>query len=131
MIKGKCLCGEIKYTLTSELLDLYNCHCSQCRAFSGSSFATNASIIGNDFKISDPNHNLAKYETNKGERYFCKSCGSPIYSCAKDGEEFPTLHCGSITGYPKKGLDANIWVSEKCAWTEIDEDIQSFDGFPE
>ena len=131
MIQGKCLCGEVQYLLKSELLCLYNCHCTQCRAFSGSSFATNASILAKDLDILDSNGNLTSYETKNGHRYFCKSCGSPIYSCAKGSEEFPSLHCGSIIGHLEKKLDLNIWVSEKCSWITIDKNIEKFERAPE
>ncbi|WP_101758120.1 GFA family protein [Oceanicoccus sp. KOV_DT_Chl] len=131
MINGKCLCGEIQYSLKSELLFLYNCHCTQCRAFSGSSFATNASIIAKDLEISDKNGNMSVYKTDSGCRHFCKSCGTPIYSFGKDNEEYPTLHCGSIIGYPEKKVDANFWLSEKCSWVNINQEAENFDYAPE
>lgn len=131
MIQGKCLCGEISYTLDGELLYLYNCHCVQCRAASGSSFATNASIMGKDFHINDPGKLLSSYQTAAGSRHFCSACGSPIYCSTSDNDEFPTLQCGTITGFPDKALDANIWVSEKCSWSTIDDAIKQFDKHPQ
>ena len=105
---------------------MYNCHCVECRAFSGASFATNAAIKGADFSIQDPGSKLSQYQTKLGNRYFCGGCGSPIYSCAKGNEDFPSLHCGSITRFPDKTLDANLWVSEKCPWVEVDENLKNY-----
>jgi len=119
MIKGKCLCGEISYQLNGELLFLYNCHCEECRAFSGASHATSASISINDLSLTDGKGYLTAFETTKGTRYFCRNCGSPIYSYPVGAEEFPALHIGTITEPPEKELDANIWVSEKCPWVEL------------
>lgn len=127
MLKGKCLCGEITYTLNGELLFLYNCHCVQCRAFSGSSFATNASILKDDFEVFDPGNNLTFFEANMGKRAFCGKCGSPIYSFITGKEQFPSLHCGSISDYPEKKLDANLFTSEKCAWVQIDESVSNYE----
>ena len=107
MIKGRCLCGDVTYTLTSDLLFLYHCHCAECRRFSGSSNATNATIVGADLTIDDPHGKLTKYDLAQGGRYFCSKCGSPIYSSADDGE-FPSLHCGTIIDPPHKELDANL-----------------------
>ena len=54
MLQGKCLCGAISYTLEGELLYLYHCHCNECRAFSGASFATNAAVEAAVFTLQDP-----------------------------------------------------------------------------
>lgn len=119
MIEGKCLCGEISHQLKGDLLFMYNCHCVECRAFSGAAHATNASIAANDFQISDPKEYLRKFKTEKGTRHFCGNCGSPIYSYPVGAEKLPALHVGTITTPPQKSLDANIWVSEKCPWVEL------------
>ena len=49
MIHGKCLCGEITYTLASELLYLYHCHCVECRRFSGGSPIYSQAEQGGEF----------------------------------------------------------------------------------
>lgn len=126
MIQGKCLCGQVSYSLQSELLFLYNCHCVQCRQFSGASFATNATVTGADFTVKDPNGKLRHFATGGGNRYFCSDCGSSIYSAADDGE-FPSLHCGTISNPPDKALEANMWTSERCPWVEIDDSIKGYE----
>lgn len=128
-IEGSCLCGEVSYTLKSELLFLYHCHCIECRKFSGASNATNATVLGADLIIHDPNHKLTEYTLISGGRYFCSDCGSPIYSRADEGEIL-AIHCGSITNFPERELDANLWVSEKCPWTKIDESVKNFEKAP-
>ena len=129
MIEGSCLCGAITYTVKSDLLFLYHCHCVECRRFSGASNATNATIVAADLNISDPHKKLKTYALENGGRHFCSDCGSPIYSSA-DGGEFSSLHCGSISNLPEKKIEANLWVSEKCPWTEIDESLQNFPRAP-
>lgn len=125
MIDGKCLCGKITYTLKSDLLFMYNCHCVECRAFSGSSLACNAMITAADFELHDNENQLKSFETAGGIRKFCNHCGSPIYSHQKGFEEFPALHVGSIINPPEKAVDANTWVSEKCPWVVLSQDIPS------
>lgn len=127
MLEGKCLCGAVSFKLEGELLFLYNCHCVECRAYSGASFATNASVEACTLRLNDPGGRLRRYGTQSGGgRYFCGDCGSPIYSAASEGQEFIALHCGSLLVPPDKALDANIWVDEKCPWVELSPDVQTF-----
>lgn len=128
--EGSCLCGEVSYTLQGDLLFLYHCHCVECRKFSGSSNATNATVVRADLTIHDPNQKLREFSLMAGGRYFCSDCGSPIYSRADDGE-IVALHCGSLASFPQKELDANLWVSEKCPWTKIDENTHNFEKAPQ
>lgn len=130
MIEGTCLCGEISYQVDGELLFLYNCHCVECRAFSGAAHATNASIASSDFQVNDPMGYLTKYSTRGGVRYFCRNCGSSMYSLSKGGEDFPALHVGTIRNPPQKALDANLWTSEKCPWVELAASVASYDAAP-
>ena len=30
-MQGKCLCGGVRFTLSGEIPNLYQCHCSLCR----------------------------------------------------------------------------------------------------
>lgn len=38
---GRCLCGAVQYSVTTEIEDFYFCHCEQCRKITGSAFASN------------------------------------------------------------------------------------------
>ena len=51
MIEGSCLCGEVSYTLESDLLFLYHCHCVECRKFSGSSNAPQPEALYGLYKL--------------------------------------------------------------------------------
>jgi len=38
--QGSCLCGEVSYAVDKIELKMAHCHCSMCRKFHGSAFAT-------------------------------------------------------------------------------------------
>jgi len=40
MLRGSCLCGEVKYEIDGSLRDVRNCHCSMCRKAHGAAFRT-------------------------------------------------------------------------------------------
>ena len=42
--EGGCVCGQVRYRLTSSPLIVHCCHCSWCQRETGSSYALNALI---------------------------------------------------------------------------------------
>ena len=44
MLAGSCECGAVRYRVADEFLYASNCHCSRCRAATGSAFKPFAGI---------------------------------------------------------------------------------------
>lgn len=44
MLAGKCRCGTVRYEVSDAFLYAMNCHCSECRAATGSAFKAFAGI---------------------------------------------------------------------------------------
>jgi hypothetical protein len=38
MLRGRCGCNAVGYEVADEFIVAYNCHCSNCRATTGSAF---------------------------------------------------------------------------------------------
>ena len=38
MLRGRCACNAVGYEVADEFVVAYNCHCSNCRAMTGSAF---------------------------------------------------------------------------------------------
>ena len=83
-VTGHCLCGEIAYELANTPAMTGVCHCKNCQRQAGSAFSTLADVPRKDFTFTSgtPKLYLDK-DTDSGnsvERYFCGTCGSPLYS---------------------------------------------------
>ena len=53
MLAGKCRCGAVQYEVADAFLYAANCHCSQCRAATGSAFKSFAGIEKEKLTITD------------------------------------------------------------------------------
>ena len=38
MLRGRCACNVVAFEVSDEFVVAYNCHCSNCRALTGSAF---------------------------------------------------------------------------------------------
>ncbi len=65
---GACYCGEIRYDLKSEILNVVNCHCDFCRSHSGAAFSTYAALPYRSLKITKGREKLGCYETDEGKK---------------------------------------------------------------
>ncbi len=75
---GSCLCGAVKYTVTSEITHAGACHCAMCRKWSGGIYLGIA-VPGDGMDI-DGAENVTTFASSEwAERGFCGKCGSSLY----------------------------------------------------
>lgn len=123
-MKGHCLCGDVEYRLTGETIAMYYCHCSRCRRSSGSAFATNLAFPAAGFRIEAGSESLTIFESAPGaKRYFCRRCGSPIYTQSESRPEFVYVRAGTLDVDPGARPEIHLHVASKAAWDEICDDL--------
>ena len=128
MYKGSCLCGAIHFELKGEVTDAIYCHCSLCRKASGSAFATNGFIKASDLVLSDEKSSLAAYETSQGKRkYFCSTCGTPIYSANDATPDKFRVRLGVFDTDIEARPSSHNFITSKANWEELDEDLPMYE----
>jgi len=129
MYKASCLCGNVKYEIHGEIMDIIHCHCSRCRKVQGSAFATNGNVHNNHFKLLCDMDRLTKYETVPGNhKYFCKTCGSPMFSKNTNQPDLTRIRLGSIQSDITERPKAHIFVDSKANWDVICDDLPQYDA---
>src|SRR5258705_10729774 len=74
--RGSCLCGEVAYEIEGPFEHAHHCHCSYCRKFHGTPYATGALAPRRWLR---GERSIARYESSPGfHRWFCSRCGSPL-----------------------------------------------------
>lgn len=75
MIKGSCLCEEIKYEYHGSFNEVAVCHCNQCKKAQGTPFVTNAPVELSKFSFLQ-GAELAKafFSSPNKKRVFCSNC---------------------------------------------------------
>ena len=58
MLKGSCYCGAVKYEIHGRLLMFVNCHCPDCRKFTGSAFSSVLAVESDGFKVASGQDSL-------------------------------------------------------------------------
>ena len=81
--EGGCQCGTVRYQCPKEPLELYVCHCLECRHQSASAFGISYIVARSDLQLLRGQDNLKFWirNTDSGrtlECAFCTNCGSRL-----------------------------------------------------
>ena len=126
MLAGKCECGAVRYSVADEFLYASNCHCSRCRAATGSAFKPFAGIEREKLQITNGADGLliVGEETLNDTR--CAKCGSLLFSVVRDGA-YVHVALGSLVDSPSMRPTKHIFVGSKAPWFEITDDLPQFE----
>ncbi len=128
MYTGSCLCGSINFSINGAVTDIIHCHCSLCRKASGSAFATNGFINASDLILTDKNGTLTFYQSSEGKRkYFCKTCGAPIYSANAQSPQRYRLRLGALTCDIKERPISHNFITSKANWEDLDAQLPRYE----
>ncbi|MYM59352.1 aldehyde-activating protein [Vibrio sp. OCN044] len=129
MYKGSCLCGSIQFEIHGGITDPIYCHCSLCRKASGSAFATNGYVNNSDLQLNDKKGTLTYYESSLGKRkYFCLTCGAPIYSSNSTKPDKVRIRLGAIdTDIVERPISHNF-ITSKGNWEELETTLPVYEG---
>jgi hypothetical protein len=126
VLAGKCECGAVRYSVADEFLYASNCHCSRCRAATGSAFKPFAGIEREKLQITNGADGLliVGEETLNDTR--CAKCGSLLFSVVRDGA-YVHVALGSLVDSPSLRPTKHIFVGSKAPWFEITDDLPQFE----
>ena len=130
-MQGKCLCGGVSFSLSGELPNLYQCHCSLCRKVTGSS--SNAAFKIGRVQLSwNSGEDLIKeFQSETGfKSHFCSSCGSPLPNLTAQDSAW-WVPVGLLEGDQELQVGAHVFVGSRAGWDVVADSGQQFDEMPD
>jgi hypothetical protein len=126
LLAGMCRCGAVRYEVSDAFVYAANCHCSGCRAATGSAFKAFAGIEREKLTITEGLDDLAVFGEDDLNDTRCGACGSFLFSVVRDGA-WVHVSMGSLVDTPTIRPTHHIFVGSKAAWFEITDDLPQFD----
>ena len=125
---GECECGAVRYRVADAFLYAANCHCSRCRAATGSAFKAFAGIERERLEITDGSDRLLIVGEEDLNDTRCRACGSLLFSVVREGA-YVHVALGSLVDAPSIRPTAHIFVGSKAPWFEITDNLPQFDEY--
>ena len=130
LLKGQCLCGEVRYAVSDEFSYALNCHCSQCRRATGSAFKPFGGIERHKLQLLAGQESLLIFgDSAASHDAHCARCGSLLYSIVGDGA-YAHVTLGTMVDDPTIRPTAHIFVGSKAPWHTITDDLPQHRELP-
>jgi hypothetical protein len=122
VLAGACECGGVRYEVADAFLYAAHCHCSRCRAATGTAFKSFAGIELRKLAITTGHDRLLIVGDENANHTRCGVCGSLLFSVVRDGA-FAHVAMGSLVDAPSIRPTEHIYVGSKAPWFEITDDL--------
>ena len=130
-MKGECLCGNVKFEISEEIRNFYQCHCSLCRKVTGASANTATFVQGNAFRWISGESDIKSYKKPSGYRSdFCSVCGSLVPNSLRD-TSMVWVPAGLFDEPVASKVSVHLHTESAAAWEQDTADCVRLDGGPE
>lgn len=123
MNHGSCLCGSTQFTINGALRDARYCYCANCTKFAGTSPATWAIAERSKLTVDSPGSRVKKFNSGRGLRCFCTTCGSPVWFESLDYPEIVAIPLGVLDDGDIPTPDMHLWTQSKPKWCTINDKL--------
>lgn len=131
---GGCLCGAVRYDSSAEAPAMVAaCHCGDCQKQSGTAFSMNVGVPTDSLTVSGESIKSFEVAGTSGlpvERFFCGSCGSPLYTDVKAFEGLLFIKAGGLDDASWVEPGVEIWAESKQPWATLSADLASVPANP-
>jgi hypothetical protein len=121
-LAGGCECGAVAYEVADAFVYAANCHCSRCRAATGTAFKSFAGIEREKLALTSGQESLLIVGEETENHTRCAACGSLLFSVVRDGA-YVHVAMGSLVDAPSIRPTEHIYVGSKAPWFEITDDL--------
>ncbi len=123
MIRGSCLCRQVKYEVSGPRYPVIACHCRQCRKTSGHHVAA-TSARREEVRIAGE---VTWYASSSiARRGFCVTCGSSLFRDGPGGNL--SIFAGIIDGDTGLRPAGHIFCADRGDYYDLCDDLPKADG---
>lgn len=127
---NSCLCKKVQIEVPDDFDYMGNCHCSECRKFTGSDYSSVGGLSSDKFRLTSGEDFIIVYPKSEDtELAFCSTCGSSLFS-RKLKTEMHNIRLGILDDIPTHKPSFHIYTGSKASWNEITDGLQQFEKGP-
>ena len=127
-LRGRCLCGGVRFEIDGRVSGIGQCHCSKCRRVSGAGSIAELMTSKKSLRFTDGEERQKSFRQESGYCVtFCERCGSPLPHLHPNGKVY-WVPAGLLDDDPGVGVEMHLFVGSKASWDEIGGDAVQHEG---
>jgi hypothetical protein len=128
---GGCLCGQVRYRITSEPVATRICWCKDCQRIS-SNGTVNLLVASSSLEVSGSlsGYTRTAESGNQVTRRFCGQCGSQLFADSTGRPGLTVVRVGTLDDPSAARPSANIWSASAPAWACLDPALERVERHP-
>lgn len=130
---GGCQCGEVRYEIRGEPVDLYVCHCRECQKQSSSAFGISLIVKSADMILLSGKPGIWTRSAAVAGSFdcaFCPRCGARLWHGNPRKDDVLSIKGGSLDYPPDLSHAKHIWVSRKLPGVVIPDRAETHEEEP-
>lgn len=124
-IKGGCLCGAVRFDISTLPTDAGYCHCRNCQISSGGPAIVWAEVAVKDITFTKAQAKAYK-SSETGRRNFCGECGSQLFFQDTSEPDYLYIHTGCLDEPSRVPPKMHIWTKSQVSWLNIHDDLPTY-----
>ena len=131
-VRGGCLCGGVRYELTTPFRRANFCHCSRCRKHTGAAASAQGRVPREGFTLLSGAELVETFRPEGGmAKAFCRVCGSSLFGGTwPDGPEV-SIRLGTLDDDPGIRPQYHSFAADVPPWDRLPDDgLPRYDGPP-
>jgi hypothetical protein len=127
---GGCLCGAIRYELSSDPFDCGWCHCRTCQLYGGAPALAFGTVRIEDFAWTRGEDEVRWLKSSSfGRRAFCGTCATPLMIKVNYQPETVDVPISTLDDPDPVAPGFHIFWGSKVAWFDPADDLPIYDKF--
>jgi hypothetical protein len=125
--QGGCGCGAIRYSVTSDPLISYLCHCTECQRRTSSAFGLNLQVTDDNLTIETGTPASRTRSADSGNDLalnFCGDCGTPLFSVPAARPNIRVVYAGTLDDPSWVPVKLHIWADSALPWAIPEDGIE-------
>ncbi|HEU0304826.1 MAG TPA: GFA family protein [Gaiellaceae bacterium] len=122
-MRGGCLCGAVRFEVTSPFLRVSQCHCTTCKAISGGVGTATGRVPTRAVRVLGGRELITTYQPDEGlAKSFCSACGSNLFGSGWPDSEFTGVRLTALDEPFDGKPEMHIWVRSVAPWETLPDD---------
>lgn len=129
VLSGACLCGSVRFSVTTPTLFCAHCHCTMCQRSHGAGFVTWFAVPNERYSLDAGREVLVRHaSSDHGTRSFCGRCGSSLFCESTHHPDRIDIVLANMSVPIDREPNVHAYYSDRVSWFTADDDLPKLGG---